>query len=254
MGPTPIGYGSVAEAGRIVTPLPTSDLGGYLSVYLRHSFNVPDPKLISQLSLALIVDDGAIVWLNGVELGRINVAPGDAAFNATAIEAQEGLQLDVMTNASGLLVAGENILAVHLFNAGSDSSDIAINGSLVELIDDQPPFLTVSNPPATATVRELVQIEVLFSEAAANVDAADLLINGAPAATVRTVGPDHYLFGFPEPPAGVVRVDWSPNHGITDQAHLANPFVGSSWTYTLAPNAPRPDLLISEFMASTAGP
>ena len=170
MGPTPIGYGSVAEAGRIVTPLPPSNLGGYLSVYLRHSFNVPDPELISQLSLALIVDDGAIVWINGVELGRINVAPGRPAFNATAIEGQEGQRLDVMTNATSLLVAGENILAVHLFNADSDSSDIAITASLVGLIDDQPPFLTASNPPATATVRESVQIEVLFSEAVTNVD------------------------------------------------------------------------------------
>src|SRR4030095_6919144 len=81
MGPTPIGYGAVPEAGRIATPLPRSDTAGYLSVYLRHSFNVPDPELISQLRLALIVDDGAIVWLNGVELGRLNVVPRDAAFN-----------------------------------------------------------------------------------------------------------------------------------------------------------------------------
>jgi hypothetical protein len=249
-GPTPIGYGSVAEAGRIVTPLPPSDLGGYLGVYLRHSFNVPDPELISQLSLALIVDDGAIVWINGVELGRINVAPGDAAFDATAIEAQEGQLLEVMTNATSLLVAGDNILAVHLFNADSDSSDIAIQASLVGWIDNRPPFLTAGNPPATATVREAVQIEVLFSEAVTNVDPADLLINGAPATTVTTVGPGHYLFQFPEPSAGVVRVGWSPNHGITDQAHLANPFVGRSWTYTLAPSAPPPDILISEFMAS----
>ena len=64
MGPTPIGYGVVAEVGRIVTPLPTSNRGGYLSVYLRHSFNVPDPQLFSQLSLALIVDD---------EIGRAHV-------------------------------------------------------------------------------------------------------------------------------------------------------------------------------------
>src|SRR5688572_20312187 len=250
MGPTPIGYGSVAEAGRIVTPLPPSDLGGYLSVYLRHSFNVPDPELISQLSLALIVDDGAIVWINGVELGRINVVPGDAAFNATSIEAREGQRLDVMTNATSLLVAGENILAVHLFNSDSDSSDIAVTASVVGLIDEQPPLLIANNPPATATVREPVQIEVLFSEAVTNVDSGDLLINGAPATAVTAVGPDHYLFRFPEPSAGVVRVAWSPNHGITDRAHLANPFVGRGWTYTFAPNAPPPDIVISEFMAS----
>jgi hypothetical protein len=250
MGPTPIGYGSVAEVGRIATPLPRSNVGGYLSVYLRHSLNVPDPALISQLRLALIVDDGAIVWINGVELGRINVTPGDLAFNATAIESGEGRRLDVMTNATSLLVAGENILAVHLFNSDSDSSDIAVTASLVGLIDDQAPILTIRNPPATATVRESVQIEVLFSEAVTNVDAADLLINGAPATTVTTVGPDHYLFRFPEPPAGVIHVDWSPNHGITDRAHVANPFVGRSWTYTFAPNAPPPDILISEFMAS----
>src|SRR4030095_8366988 len=62
MGPTPIGYGGGAEVGRIFTTLPTSNRGGYLSVYLHHSFNVPDPQLFSQLSLSLIVDDGAIVW------------------------------------------------------------------------------------------------------------------------------------------------------------------------------------------------
>ena len=250
VGPTPIGYGAVVEAGRIVTTLPRSDVGGYVSVYLRHSFNVPDPALISQLRLALIVDDGAIVWLNGVELGRINVVPGDAAFNATAIEAREGQLLDVTTNATSLLAAGENILAVHLFNSDSDSSDIVASASLMGLIDDQRPVLIASDPPATATVREPVQIEVLFSEAVMNVDAADLLINGAPATAVTTVAPNHYLFRFPEPPAGVVRVDWSPNHGITDRAHLANPFVGRGWTYTFAPNAPPSDIVISEFMAS----
>jgi len=250
MGPTPIGYGSVAEVGRIVTTLPKSNVGRYLSVYLRHSFNVPDPHTFSQLSLSLIVDDGAIVWLNGVELGRINVPPGDAAFNATAIESGEGRRLNVLTNAASLLVAGENILAVHLFNCDSDSSDIAITASLMGLIDDQPPFVIANNPPATATVREPAPIEVFFSEAVTNVDAADLLINGVPATTMTTLAPDHYLFRFPEPPAGMVRVDWSPNHGITDRARLANPFVGRGWTYTFAPNAPPADILISEFMAS----
>lgn len=250
MGPIPIGYGGIAEAGRIVTTLPRSDVGGYVTVYLRHSFNVPDPALFSQLRLALIVDDGAIVWLNGVELGRINLTPGDLPFNATAIESGEGRRLNVLTNATSLLVAGENILAVHLLNSDSDSSDIAVTASLAGLIDEQPPFVTAINPPATATVREPVQIEVLFNEAVTNVDSADLLINGASATTVTTVAPDHYLFRFPEPPAGVVRVDWSPNHGITDQAHLANPFVGRGWSYTFAPNAPPPDIIISEFMAS----
>src|SRR3954467_5308629 len=140
MGPTPIGYGGVAEVGRIVTPPPTSNRGGYLSVYLRHSFNVPDPQLFSQLRLALIVDDGAIVWLNGVELGRINVTPGDLPFNAMAIESGEGRRLNVLTNAASLLVPGENILAVHLFNVDVDSSDIAITASLVGLIDEQSPI------------------------------------------------------------------------------------------------------------------
>src|SRR5690242_15026319 len=75
MGPTPIGYGAVAEVGRIVTTVPKSNVGHYLTVYLRHSFNVPNPERFSELALSLIVDDGAIVWINGVELGRINVPP-----------------------------------------------------------------------------------------------------------------------------------------------------------------------------------
>ncbi len=250
MGPTPIGYGSVPETGRIATPIPSSKVGGYVSVYLRHSFNLPDPKLISQLSLALTVDDGAIVWLNGVELGRINVVSGDATFTTTAIEGQEGQLLELTTNATSLLVAGENVLAVHLFNSDRDSSDLAIRASLVGWIDDRPPVLTASNPPATATVREPMPIELIFSEAVTNVEPADLLINGTPATSMTVVGPDHYVFQFPEPPAGEVRVDWNPNHGITDRAALANPFTSRGWTYTFAPTTPPAEVIISEFMAS----
>ena len=45
----------------------------YSSVYLRHQFTVPTGAVPSLLHLRLYVDDGAIVWLNGKEIGRLSL-------------------------------------------------------------------------------------------------------------------------------------------------------------------------------------
>ena len=120
-----------------------------------------------------------------------------------------------------------------------------------ELLDRIPPTVTALIPPAGLTVRSLAQLEVRFSEAVAGLDASDLVINGAPATGLSSTEPGRYVFAFPPPPTGAVRVAWAPNHGITDTATPPNPFAaGPAWTYLLDPNAPLADVVISEFLAS----
>ena len=65
---TPIQYGERAyeDAG---TPLPDMQ-GNYTSVFLRKVVEFTDDNLPSVLEITLLNDDGAIVWLNGVELLR----------------------------------------------------------------------------------------------------------------------------------------------------------------------------------------
>ena len=48
----------------------------YTTTYLRHSFDVADPTQVAQLTLSLLRDDGAVVYLNGTEVFRSNMDLG----------------------------------------------------------------------------------------------------------------------------------------------------------------------------------
>ncbi len=116
--------------------------------------------------------------------------------------------------------------------------------------DTTPPIIDRLLPPAGATVQQLSQIEVLFSEPVQGVDASDLLINGVPATGLTFGVPGQFTFDFAEPATGTVQIAWAPNHGITDLEPTPNPFAGGGWTYLLDPNAVPPIFVINEFLAA----
>ena len=247
-GATPIGYG---EGGMATTLRTSSSAPAYTSVYLRKTFTVADPAAVAEITLDASCDDGYVAWINGVELGRINVPSGDLLFNSVASTAGETVTTTfTLANASSALVAGENVVAVHFFNANTTSSDLLFNASLTSSVDDQPPVLANHIPNPGSIVRELFQVEVFFNEPVTNVDAADLLINGVPTTNMLFVNPSQYLFEFPQPPTGSVSVAFASSHGIVDLTPLANPFDGGNWNYTLNPNAPVAGMVINEFMAN----
>ncbi|HMC28578.1 MAG TPA: lamin tail domain-containing protein, partial [Verrucomicrobiae bacterium] len=360
-GITPIGYAVPANdpggyEATIRTTLPTSTDGNYSSVFLRKTFVVSNPADFTQLRMDVVVDDGYIIWVNGSEIGRYNAPAGEPAFNSFASGAFEATATTVRTNnLSNFLVAGNNVVAIQLFNAalsssdlfldasltgiepdltpptvagispppgpvtslsqvtvtfsepvtGVDASDFLVNGQAVasltaissttysfsfvqppvgtvqiswasahgiqdlgvpqpnpfnstaagatwqyQVQDVSPPVILSIVPQPSFTVRSLTQVEVHFSEPVTGVDAGDLRINGTSAAGVSSSDPSDYTFTFPQPPTGSVQVAWTASHGITDLASPPNAFAaGGPWSYTLNPNAPVPDVIITEFLA-----
>jgi len=246
-GLAPIGYGEPD----IITSLPSSAGGNYLTVYFRRRFQVDQPGKVTALVLTTRVDDGYVAWINGVEVGRANVPEGELEFNRTALTAGEPF-LETITlseNLDQLLVAGANVLAIHALNANSTSSDLLLDASLEAVVDGEPPEAIDTVPAPGSVVPELTQIEVTFSESVTGVEAADLLVNGQPAAAVSEISPRQYSFQFAAPPVGLVQVTWAQSHGIRDLAPEPNPFAGGSWTYTVQPAAASAAVAISEFMA-----
>jgi hypothetical protein len=227
--------------------------GLYTCIFMRKSFVIKNPGDVSALELKGVSDDGFIAWINGVEVARYNMPQGDVAFNGIALPAlPEPIPEEVhqLPDPRGYLAPGTNIVAVQAFNASlSGSSDLVIYLSLTSSVDDVPPAVSRVIPEAFATVRQLKEIEVDFSEPVAGVDASDLLINGSPATNVTLLAPGQYEFQFPQPPTGTVEVAWAPGHGIQDLASSPNAFAGTGWSYLLNPNAPVPGVVISEFMA-----
>lgn len=128
-GPAQLGYGDGDEAT-------TLSFGGnsaskFVTSYFRRQFTVADPSQFAKLSVDLLRDDGAAVYLNGVEIVRTNL-DANAAFNqlasATVSGAEETTQFNFFDNIdASLLVAGTNTLAVEIHQVALDSSDISFD-------------------------------------------------------------------------------------------------------------------------------
>ena len=138
-GTAPIGYGEPD----VVTTIPEGSVFGYSSVFFRKSFTASNVADLFPLDLSLVVDDGAIVWINGTEVGRTNVPAGDLPYNSMATTAGERLTYDINlpSTLTNLLQAGSNILAVQVFNANLSSSDLLFDASLSSSADIPPTIL-----------------------------------------------------------------------------------------------------------------
>ena len=124
-GDTPIGYGD----GDDITLL--GDMrNDYNTVYLRKSFTVPADQIPARLLVRVYCDDGAIIWINGKEVGRVSVTDGDKDFNDTGTNHEAAWEEILVNNASNVLLGGSNIIAVHALNASAGSSDFSIDAEV----------------------------------------------------------------------------------------------------------------------------
>ncbi|MCD6304247.1 MAG: tandem-95 repeat protein, partial [Planctomycetes bacterium] len=139
-GDSPIGYGDLDYATTL------SDMrGNYAAFFSRRTFQVGDPSSVTSLTLGARYDDGFVAYINGVEVARsesMGGSPGTApAYDALAAAnhseeaAEELFPLDVP---SGLLQAGENVLAIEVHNVSLNSSDAGIVPRLTASLDNSP--------------------------------------------------------------------------------------------------------------------
>lgn len=125
VGKTPIGYGDNDDATVL-----DDMLSSYTTVYLRHEFKVARGAVPERLTLRVYYDDAAIVWINGVEVGRFSAGPGEMAFNAMVGDHEASWVDHEIPNAGTILLPGTNLIAVHAFNRGTSSTDFSIDAEL----------------------------------------------------------------------------------------------------------------------------
>jgi len=117
---TVVGYGSNSSAK-------------YITTYFRKSFSVNDASSVHGLTLNLKRDDGAVVYLNGVEIARSNISTtGTISYTTLAPDASDDgktwFQYSIPKTA---LVTGNNVLAVEIHQSSASSSDISFNLELL---------------------------------------------------------------------------------------------------------------------------
>lgn len=142
-GPAQLGFGDGDEATTI------DNNRARITTYFRRSFNVPFARAVKALTIRILRDDGAAVYLNGVEVLRNNL-PESAGSQTSAIAAIGGAdETNWLTYAAnpGLLVPGTNVLAVEIHQAGTNSSDLSFDLELTGIrANPTPPRVNFSAP------------------------------------------------------------------------------------------------------------
>jgi hypothetical protein len=232
LGPAPFHFGTNIFGGDdgITNGTILTDMrSNYTCVFIRQPFVVSNAALVTSVQMRLYVDDGFIVWLNGLEIRRNSVASTNLYYTNAATTPREALTVMVTANPGSHtnVVNGTNIFCIQAFNYGATNDDFRIDPE-VFLVSGTAPLIAGVSPAPGSSVFNMASVQVTFSHAVLGVDAADLRINGS-AATGLSGSGSNYTFTFPPPPSGTFPVTWSTNHGITNS--LGIPFNASSITW-----------------------
>ncbi len=107
----------------------TALVPGQETYYFTRTFEVDDPADFDQLQLGLAADDGAVVYLNGIEVQRVRMPEGAVTFDTrpTTWAAGADERLVEYTIPSDALQQGENIIAVEVHNLWPGNNDLSFD-------------------------------------------------------------------------------------------------------------------------------
>ena len=150
VGNAQLGYGDGDEA--TVVGYGGNASAKYITTYFRRSFSVADPGAAGSVTLRMLVDDGAVVYLNGSEVFRTNLPSGTIGHTtlaSTAVFGADELGYVSATLSSALLVAGVNVVAVEVHQAEPTSSDLSFDLELASgasVAVTRGPYLQLGTP------------------------------------------------------------------------------------------------------------
>ncbi len=163
-GPAELGYGDAAEGRPEATLVGygTNASAKYITTYFRRSFVVTNAEAFTDLTISLMRDDGAAVYLNGTNIFISNLPGGAFNYLTRAPNSIGGADEYTFFSTNvppAWLREGTNVLAVEVHQTLPDSSDISFDLELTghRLPVNQPP---VVNAGANQTV-ELAQLASL---------------------------------------------------------------------------------------------
>jgi hypothetical protein len=133
------GVGWESAGGTLEPFVDTNISSGFRGVntgaYFRYEFDFDNAQNINAMTLNMLIDDGFVAYLNGVEVVSFN-APNPALYNSRATggrsdsQVVQGLSRDVSA-AKGAMVNGRNVLAIHGMNTSLGGSDLLVRPELI---------------------------------------------------------------------------------------------------------------------------
>ncbi|MFZ5480025.1 MAG: lamin tail domain-containing protein [Myxococcota bacterium] len=127
-GPGPLGYGDTHLATTV--SYGGDDANKHTTTWFRASFEASDLGEVVSAEIALLRDDGAVVYLNGVEVVRDNMPEGtvDATtFASSSTGSSDETAYWEFEFDPSTIVEGTNVLAVEVHQHSLDSSDLGFD-------------------------------------------------------------------------------------------------------------------------------
>ena len=142
-GITPFGYNDPKLNMDCATVL---EYGGnptnrYPAAYFRKAFNVINPSVITGLVVNARINDGMVLYLNGVEVSRVFMPTG-TVFHTTlaSMMVPSTLWTNFLFSATGL-VQGTNVVAVEVHQGSLSSVDLIMDMTVKALVNEQVPIV-----------------------------------------------------------------------------------------------------------------
>lgn len=145
-GKAQLGYGDGDE--RTVLSFGPRSSSKYPTYYFRSVFLIENADRIERVTMNLLRDDGAIVYINGEEVHRVSMPAGPVNYRTYATSAAEYSWQSVSIPPS-VLRTGDNLIAVEVHQGNARSSDLSFDLELTA-IESAPenarPIVTITNP------------------------------------------------------------------------------------------------------------
>lgn len=169
-GPAELGYGDTPDQRpeATVVSFGPSVSSRYITTYFRHSFHVADASIYTNLAARLMRDDGAVVYLNDVEIFRSNMPTGaitSSTLAATTVGTTNEFFFFTQNVNPSALVTGTNVLAVEIHQVSATSSDISFDFGLVgETRPSEPGVLDIPSQRMAEDVPLSIPVTIRFPE------------------------------------------------------------------------------------------
>lgn len=106
----------------------------YITTYFRTTVNIPSASAYNQYLLRMIVDDGAVVYINGTEVFRYGLTANPTYTTTATNEPTDGRQEVGIDLTGSSFVNGTNTIAVEVHNTSVTSSDLTFDLQLSGLV------------------------------------------------------------------------------------------------------------------------
>ena len=242
-GPQLLHYetGSLTSASGFVktTQVPLNVTIPFTTTYFRTHFTWTGTTSGVVLRATAMIDDGAVIYLNGQEAARVRIADGPVNFGTfagAAIGANSDAAEETLILPASLLVQGDNVIAAEVHQSSATSSDVVWGLMLDAEVTTTVPAAQVlinevfarnqSQPNPDASLSAWVE---LYNPSANSVDISDMSLSTSPANPRTWVAPAATMI-----PAGgylVIQCDASQPGSLSNTGFAIDPAGGSLYMF-----------------------